>query len=89
MAQRGLHEPEELRVEGGVELAIDLDGDEVRVEQRRDVGVGEALPLHHMAPVAGEVADGDEDQPVLDPARATSSGLHSRQCTGSCACSRR
>ena len=64
-AQGGLHEPEELRVEGGVELAIDLDGDEVLVEQRRRLVVGEALALHHVAPVAGEVADGDEDQPVL------------------------
>ena len=64
-AQRGLHEPQELRVERGVELAIDLHGDEVRVEHRRGVAVGEALALHHVAPVAREVTDGDEDQPVL------------------------
>ena len=65
VAQRGLHEPQELRVERRIELAIDLHGDEVRVELCRRIAVGEALALHHVAPVAGEVADGDEDQPVL------------------------
>ena len=37
------------------------------VEQRRDSMVGKALALHHVAPVACEVADGDEDQPVAGP----------------------
>ena len=36
----------------------------MRVEQRRGAGVGEALALHDVAPVAREVAYGDEDQPV-------------------------
>ncbi len=66
-AERGLHEPDELGVERGVELAIHLGGDEVLVEQRRGGGVGEALALHHVAPVTREVADGDEDQPILGP----------------------
>ena len=45
--------------------AVDLYRDEVRVEQRRGFGVGKALALHHVAPVAREVADGDENQPVV------------------------
>ena len=43
MAERRLHEPNELRVERRVELAIDLRGDEVLVEQRRDASGSEKL----------------------------------------------
>ena len=74
----------------GVELAIDLGGDEVLVEQRRGGGVGEALALHHVAPVAREIADGDEDQPVPGPGAGNeppdSTPASARE---SCACSRR
>jgi len=51
-------------VEGRVLLAVDLDGDEMGVEDRRHRLVVEALLLHHMAPVAGGVADREEDRAV-------------------------
>jgi len=38
-------------------LAVDLDGHEVGVEERRDVGVTERLALHDVAPVARRVAN--------------------------------
>ncbi len=44
-------------VEVGALFTVDLDVDEVLVHERRDVGVFEALALHHVAPVAGRVAD--------------------------------
>ena len=50
------------RVDVGALLAVDLDADEVLVHQRRDLGVLEGLALHHVAPVAGGVADRDEDR---------------------------
>ena len=65
VALRRLHELDELRVEGRIELAIDLCGQEVLVEQGGRLGIREALALHHVAPVTGEVAHGDEDQPVV------------------------
>ena len=46
-------------------LAVHLDADERLVHLLRDVGDGEALPLHHVAPVAGRVADREEDRLVL------------------------
>ena len=52
-------------VEVGPLLAVDLDVDEMLVHQGRDRGVLEALVLHHVAPVAGRVADREEDRPVL------------------------
>ena len=45
-------------------LAIDLHADEALVEQARDLFVFERLLLHHVAPVAGRVADGEEDRHV-------------------------
>src|SRR6185312_730928 len=45
-------------------LAVDLDIDEARVHQRRDRRVLEALMRHDVAPVAGGVADREEDRPV-------------------------
>ena len=55
------------RVEVGPLLAVDLDADEVLVHQRRRRGVLERLVLHHVAPVAGGVADREQDRPVLAP----------------------
>src|SRR5690606_10341136 len=46
-------------------LAVDLDVDEQLVHQRRDLFVFEALMSHHMAPVAGRVADREKDRLVL------------------------
>ncbi len=46
-------------------LAIDLDADEALVHQAGDGLVVEALPFHHVAPVAGGVADRQEDRLVL------------------------
>ena len=51
-------------VEVGPLLAIDLDRDEVVVEIARRRLVLERLALHHVAPVTGRVADGQEDRPV-------------------------
>ena len=45
-------------------LAVDLDRDEVRVQVVRGLLVLEALPLHHVAPVARRVADAQEDGTV-------------------------
>ena len=49
------------RVDVGPLLAIDLDADEVLVQELCDFRVFEALPLHHMAPVATGIADREED----------------------------
>jgi hypothetical protein len=46
-------------------LPIDLDVDEVLVHVCRGLGVLEGLALHHMAPVAGGIADREQDWPVL------------------------
>ena len=54
-------------VEIGPLLAIDLDVDEVAVHQRGDRRVLEALVRHHVAPVAGGVADREQDRLVLLP----------------------
>ena len=53
------------RVEVGPLLAVDLDVDEALVHQRRRLRVLERLVLHHVAPVAGGVADREQDRPVL------------------------
>ena len=45
-------------------LAVDLDVDEQLVHQRRGLGVREALLVHHVAPVAGGVADGEQNRLV-------------------------
>ena len=57
------------RVDIGPLLAIDLDVDEVLVHQRRDLRVLEALMRHHVAPVAGGVADRQQDRLVRLPWR--------------------
>ena len=56
-------------VDVGALLAVHLDADEALVELARDLGVGEALALHDVAPVAGRVADREEDRLVLAGAR--------------------
>ena len=52
------------RVDVGPLLAVDLDADEQPVDQRGDVGVLEGLVGHHVAPVAGGVADRDQHRHV-------------------------
>ncbi len=59
------HRVDEERVEIGALLAVDLDGDEAGVEEARGVVVLERLLLHHVAPVAGGVAHGDEEEAAL------------------------
>ena len=51
----------------GTLLPVHLHSDEPRVEQGRGLGVFERLPLHHVAPVAGRVADRQEHGAVLGP----------------------
>ena len=48
-------------------LAIDLDVDEALVHERRRVRILEGLVRHHVAPVAGRIADREEDRLVLLP----------------------
>jgi hypothetical protein len=52
------------RVDVGTLFAVDLDADEVLVHQGRRLLVLEALALHDMAPVAGRVADRDQQRDV-------------------------
>ena len=58
---RGLHVDV---VDVGALLAVDLHVDEVAVHHRRHLVVLEALVGHHVAPVAGRVADRDEQRHV-------------------------
>ena len=46
-------------------LPVHLDADEMLVEERRELLVLEGLALHDMAPVAGRIADAQEDGLVL------------------------
>src|SRR5207245_10907628 len=46
---------------------VDLDGHEESVERFGDLDVLERLLLHDVAPVAGRVADGEEDRHVARP----------------------
>ena len=61
---RAMHRRHVNLVEVGPFLAIDFDVDEVRVHRGGDFGVLEAFMLHHVAPVAGAVANGEKDRPV-------------------------
>ena len=56
----------------GALLTIDLYAHERVVQEPCDVSILERLALHHVAPVAGGVAYGEEDRPVF-----TSGGLES------------
>ena len=49
-------------VDIGTLLAIDLHVDEVRVHHPRDLRTLEGLMGHHMAPVAGRIADREKDR---------------------------
>ncbi len=46
-------------------LAVELDVDEVAVHRLGDRRVRERLPLHHVAPEAGRIADREEDRLLL------------------------
>ena len=62
------HRLHRLHVEGvdvGALLAVDLDADEVLVHVGGGLRVLEGLALHHVAPVAGRVADREQDRAVL------------------------
>ncbi len=52
------------RVDVGALLAVDLDAHEVLVHVAGRDDVLERLALHHVAPVAGGVADAEQDRPV-------------------------
>ena len=52
------------RVHVGALLAVHLDRDVARVHQRGDALVLERLVRHHVTPVAGRVADGDQHRHV-------------------------
>ena len=62
------HRDDRIHVEG-VEirafLAVDLDVDEALVHQRRRLLVLERLVRHHVAPVAGGVADAQQNRLVF------------------------
>jgi len=51
-------------IDVGPLLAIDLDVDEARVHYCGGVGILERFMRHHVAPVAGGVADGEKDRAV-------------------------
>ncbi len=48
-------------------FAIYLDADEIVIQDRGDRFVLERLALHHMAPMAGGIADGEKDRFVVFP----------------------
>ena len=51
-------------IDVGAFFPVDLYGDVVCVEQLSDLLIFEGLVLHHMAPVAGSVADGKKDRDI-------------------------
>ena len=53
------------RVEVRPFLAVELDRHEALIHQRRDLGILERLAFHHVTPVAGRVADREQQRPVL------------------------
>ena len=64
LAGDGLHGAHVQRVDVRAFLAIHLDRDEVGVENGGSLLVLERLALHHVAPVAGGIAHGQEDRTV-------------------------
>ncbi len=71
-------------------FAVDLDVDVELVHQLRGRGVLEALVRHHVAPVAGRVADRHEHRLVASArASANAASPHGHQSTGLSACCRR
>ncbi len=76
------------RVDVGTLLAVDLDRDEVLVHKLRDLAVLEGLALHHVAPVAGRVADRHQQRLVFcararrAPPRPTGTSRPGCPCAG-------
>ena len=66
-AGQHLHRFHVYGVQVGPLLAVNLDVDEVLVHQPGDGVVLEGFPLHHVAPVAGGIADAEQDGLVLIP----------------------
>ena len=64
VAGHRLHRVHVDRVDVRALLAVDLHAHEALVHERRRLGVLEGLALHHVAPVAGRVADRDQQRPV-------------------------
>jgi len=64
-ARGGLHEGHINAVHVGAFLAVHLDVHEMVVHEGSDFRVFKGFALHHMAPVAGRVADGEEDRLVF------------------------
>ena len=48
----------------GSRFTVDLDCDEVFVQEAHDLRIVEGLLLHHVAPMAGRIADADEHRPI-------------------------
>ncbi len=67
LARHRLDRPHVQPVEVRALLAIHLDRDEAGVEHRGRRLVLERLALHHVAPMAGRVADREEDRAVEEP----------------------
>ena len=61
-------------IDVGPLLAIDFDVDEQLIHHRRGVVVLEALVRHHVAPVAGRIADREQDRLSCCFASASASG---------------
>ena len=64
-AGRRLHESHVNAIDIRTLFAVDLDADKTRVQEGRDFFVLERLALHHVAPVAGRIADREEDRLFL------------------------
>ena len=69
VAGHGLHRFHVNLVQLGPLLAVDLDADELFVEQPGNLGVFEAFAGHHVAPMAGRVADRQKDRLLLGPSQ--------------------
>ena len=69
VAGHRLHRPHVDGVDVRPLLAVHLHRDEVLVHERGGLSVLERLVLHHVAPVAGRVADRHQQRLVLAPAR--------------------
>ena len=65
---------------------IDLDIDEELVHDLGDVRVLEALMRHHVAPMAGGIADGDQDRLAQALGLGQRLRPHSHQWTGLSRC---
>ncbi len=60
-AGRGLDESHVNAIDIRAFFAVDLDVDEARVHEGRDFFVLKGFPFHHVAPVAGRIADREKD----------------------------